>query len=200
MDDSGKRAGRGWAIGGAFAGQVGIFVAISALLAGPAGTPTVYEAPVPAVAPLPAISAPVATQPGTVPYTFSMYGQASGTTYHGVYPEKPSPVPAYTVKAGKWGETVGITLTLTIPDPSVQVTDLWVTFTEVSPNAGSTFYQEQMLYHIDSEPLPPGPHIFQTAWPSASEMAPGTTWLVTATDDNPGGWVDTPLASVTVAP
>lgn len=199
MDDSGKRAGRGWAIGGAFAGQVGIFIAISALLGGPAEGPTVY-APLPAVAPLPAISATAVPQPGTFPYTFSMYGQASGSTYHGVYPDTPSPVPGYTVQAGQWGETVGITLTLTIPDPSVQVTDLWVTFTEVSPNASSTFYQEQMLYHIDSEPLPPGPHRFQTAWPSASELTPGTKWLVTATDDNPGGWVDTPLASVTVTP
>lgn len=200
MDDSGKRAGRGWAIAGAFAGQVGIFVAISALLSGPAAAPVVYVAPVPAIAPLPAVSAPSAPQPGAFPYTFSMYGQASGSTYNGVYPETPSPVPAYTVKAGQWGETTGITLTLTIPDSSVQVTDLWLTFTEVAPNAGSTFYQEQMLYHVDSEPLPPGPHTFQTAWPSASEMTPGTKWLVTATDDNPGGWVDTPLASVTVAP
>jgi hypothetical protein len=199
MDDSGKRAGRGWAIGGAFAGQVGIFIAISALLGGPAEGPTVY-APLPTVAPLPAISAPAVQQPGTFSYTFSMYGQASGRTYRGLYPDTPSPVPGYTVRAGQWGQAVGIKLTLTIPDPSVQVTDLWVTFTEVSPNAGSTFYQEQMLYHIDSEPLPPGPHTFQTAWPSASDMTPGTKWLVTATDDNPGGWVDTPLALVTVTP
>src|SRR5690348_8656374 len=109
MDDSGKRAGRGWAIGAAFAGQVGIFVAISALLATPAGTTTVY------VAPVPAVSAPSVSQPGTFPYTFSMYGQADGGTYNGVYPDKPSPVPAYTVKAGQWGESVGIALTLNIP-------------------------------------------------------------------------------------
>jgi hypothetical protein len=200
MDGNGKRAGRGWAIGGAFAGQAGIFVAISAMLAGTAAAPAVSVAPVPAVAPLPAITAPSVQQPGTFPYTFSMYGQASGGPYNGVYPERPSPVPAYTVRAGQWGQTVGITLTMTIPDPSVKVTDLWVTFTEVSPNAGSTFYQDQVLYHADSEPLPPGPHTFQTAWPSASAMEPGTEWLVSATDDNPGGWVDAPLASVTVAP
>jgi hypothetical protein len=199
MDDNGKRASHGWAIGAAIAGQLGIFVAISALL-GSAATPAVSVATAPAFAPLPAVSGPVIAAPGTAPYRFSMYGQASGVAYNGVYPEKPSPVPAYTVKAGQWGETAGIRLTMTIPDSSVQVTDLWVTFTEITPKAGSTFYQQQMLYHLDYEPLPPGPHTFQTAWPSVSEMDPGTKWLVSVTDDNPGGWVDTPLASVTVLP
>ena len=197
MDDNGKRASHGWAIGAAIAGQVGIFVAISALTAGPSA---VSVAPVPAFAPLPAISAPAAVAAGTAPYTFSMYGQSSGSTYTGVYPDQPSPVPSYTVKAGQWGETVGITLTLTIPDPSVQVTDLWVTFTEVTPIAGTTFFQDQLLYHVDSEPLPVGPNTFRAAWPAGGEMKPGTKWLISVTDDNPGGWVDSPLASVTITP
>ena len=198
MDDKGTRAGRGWAIGRAVAGQLGNFVAISARLG--TATTSVSVATAPAFAPLPAISAPAAAAPGTAPYTFSMYGQATGGTYTGVYPEQPSRVPSYTVKASQLGDAVGITLTLTIPDPSVQVTDLWVTFTEVSPDTGSTFYQDQMLYQDDADPLPLGPNTFRTAWPSGGEMKPGTKWLISVTDDNPGGWVDSPLASVTITP
>jgi hypothetical protein len=193
MDDNRKRAGHGWAIGAAFAGQVGLFVAISALAAGTAGAPAVSVAPVPAVAPLPAISAPSVPQPGMFPYRFSMYGQADGGTYSGVYPENPSPQPVYTVKPR---QRAGITVTLTIPD-TVRINTLWVNFTEITPDPGNALDQDQTLYYADSEPLPPGSHTFSTAWPSADKLPPGSEWLISMSTDTPGGTVD--LATVTVA-
>jgi hypothetical protein len=202
MTDNGGRAGRGWVIGGAFAGQAGIFIGIGALLAGAASAPvmSVSAMPVPAAAPLPVISAqaipvPVIPQPPNMfSYTVSMYGSASGGTVSAVYPERRSPLPAYTVKPG---QRAGIILSVAIPR-TLKLTGLTLTFTQVVPDI--VLPMDQSLYRADTQvPLAPGPHNFVVGWPgSGSALQPGTQWLIYLSADSPDVSDGSPIATVTV--
>jgi hypothetical protein len=147
---------------------------------------------------VPAIYAPSVPQPDFFPYTFSLYGQASGGPYSGVTPDRPSPLPSYTVKAGQHaGMTLGITLGLKIPG-TLKITHVTVSFTEVVPAVEYPPDQDQTLYYLPTQPLAPGAHTFSTAWPAASELRPGTKWLISMSVDNSGVSVGNPLAIVTV--
>jgi len=199
MTDNGSRAGRGWAIAGAFVGQVGIFAGIGMLSAGAVTAPTampVYAAPAPAVASLlPVVAAPGLPQPDTFPYTLSMDGQAGSGTFSGSYPEGQPPLPSYTVRPG---QPVSITLGVTIPD-ALRLASLTVTFAEVGPDVGQPI--DQALYHDATQPLAPGPYTFMVDWPgSGSGLQPATKWLVYMSAGSPGMSNGSPIATVTVAP
>jgi hypothetical protein len=192
MANNGSRASRALTISGAFIGQAGIFAGIGALVAGTASGPvgmSVSSTSVPAIA----APAPIIYSPSVLsfPYTFSMYGRASGGTVSGVYPEEQSTLPAYTVRPD---QRAGIRLGVTIPD-TTKITGLRVTVTGVGPNGGNSW--KQPLYQDAKQALGPGHYTFVAEWPNG-ELQPGTQWQVYLTADSGGVSEDSTVATVTV--
>jgi hypothetical protein len=199
MTDNGGRASRGWAIGGAFAGQAGIFAMIGALLAGTASAPVavpVYAGPASAiVAPLPVAAAPGIPRPTSFGYTFLVDGSASGGAFSGVYPTRQAALPAYTITPGQRAD---IKLSVTIPD-GLKLDYLTLSSIEGVPHRGQPLTQELYL-DTTGQPLAPGRHTFGVDWPGpGNSLQPGSEWLIYLSAGSPGAYQSSPIATITVA-
>jgi hypothetical protein len=211
MTGNGGRAGRGWAIGGAFAGQVGIFAGIGALLVGTASAPVavpvyagtasapaavpLYAGPASAiVAPVPA-AAPGIPRPSSFRYTFLVDGSASGDAFSGVYPQRQAALPAYTVTPGQRAD---IKLSVTIP-AGLKLDYLTLSSIEGVPHRGQPLTQ-QLYLDTTGQPLAPGRHTFGVAWPGPGNSAqPGSEWLIYLSAGGTGAYLNSPIATITVA-
>jgi hypothetical protein len=193
-DSTGTRDSHGWAIAGAFAGQAAIIVGIGALLAvGTTSASTQMSAwPAPlAAAPRPAFIAAPDVQPlNDFPYQVAMDGQHGGD----VFPDASS-MPAFTVKPGQ-----DLTVSLDVTVPATQsITDLSVSLLGLTQDAGRSDIQSPYNDSVQSQA--PGTHVFLLSWPgSASELRPGTQWMLFMSAGAPNGRVSSPIAQITVAP
>lgn len=191
---TGSRDGHGWAIAGAFAGQAAIIVGLGVTLttATTSGAVTqVITGPVPAAAaPGPVISAVPLVRPLTgFQYQVAMDGQHGG----GVFPDA---APALTVKPG---QDLVVSLDVTVPSGRA-IIDMRVSL--VGPTQGSAGTAEIRPSYNDSvQSQAPGTRVFLLSWPgSASELQPGTQWMVVLTTGAPGASVGGVIARITVAP
>lgn len=185
--NTGNRDSHGWAIAGAFAGQVAIIVGIGALLAGAGPTPAVTQA---SAVPAPAISAVPDIQPLTnFSYQVTMDGQSGSA----VFPDSSS-VPSFTVKPG---QGLTIRLDVTVP-PGQSVTEMSVSLIGAPSDGGAPGIQAP--YNDWAQEWDPGTHVFILTWPvSASKLAPGTLWTLFTSTGTPGQGIGGPIARITVA-